>query len=77
MWKVELRPEIRKGLKDPDTFARGMEKVYTGLIISMCGVVIMLILYFSKPEHVLRPSWMLFLGFGVIAWGEWQKYRSK
>jgi hypothetical protein len=77
MWKVELRPEIRRGLKDPDTFARGMEKVYTGLIICMCGVVIMLILYFSKPEHVLRPAWILGLGFATIAWGEWQKYRSK
>ena len=54
-----------------------MEKVYTGLIICMGGVVIMLILYFTKPEHVLRPSWITALGFAVIAWGEWQKYRSK
>ena len=77
MWKVELRPEIRKGLKDPDKFASGMEKVYTGLIICMSGVVIMLILYFTNPEHVLRPSWIMVLGFAVIAWGEWQKYRSK
>jgi hypothetical protein len=77
MWKVELRADIRKELKDPDTFAKGMEKVYTGLILCMCGVVIMLILFFSNPEHVLRPSWILGLGFTVIAWGEWQKYRSK
>jgi hypothetical protein len=77
MWKVELRPEVRKELKDPDKFAKGMEKVYTGLTLSMSGVGIMLILYFSKPEHVLRPVWLMVLGLIVIAWGEWQKYRAK
>ncbi len=77
MWKVELRPEIRKELKDPDRFARGLSAVYTGLTITMSGVVMMLILYFAKPEHVLHPTWLLFIGFAVVGWGEWEKFRSK
>ncbi len=77
MWQVELKPEVKKNLKDPDKFAKGMEKVYTGLTLTMCGVLFMLILYFTKPEHVLRPSWLLALGFAVVAWGEWQKFRAK
>ncbi len=77
MFKVELRPEVKKELKDPERFAKGMENVYTGLTITMCGVVVMLILFFQKPEHVLNPTWLLFLGLGFCAWGEWQKFRAK
>ncbi len=77
MWKVELRPEIRKELKDPDRFAKGLAAVYTGLTVTMSGVAIMFILYFTKPEHVLHPTWLLFIGFAIVAWGEWEKFRSK
>jgi hypothetical protein len=77
MWQIELKPEIRKELKDPEKFAKGMEKVYTGLTLTMCGVVMMLILYFAKPEHVLHPFWLIILGFAVVGWGEWQKFRAK
>ena len=77
MFKVELRPEIRKELKDPDRFAKGLSAVYTGLAIVMSGVAMMLILYFTKPEHVLHPTWLLFIGFAVVGWGEWEKFRAK
>lgn len=61
MFNVQLRPEVRKELKDPDGFASGLGIVYTGLTITMAGVVMMLILYFNKPEHVLHPTWLLFI----------------
>lgn len=77
MFNVELRPEIKKELKDPERFAKGMGNVYLGLFTTMSGVVLMLILYFNKPEHVLHPTWILLLGLGFCAWGEWQKFRSK
>ncbi len=77
MFNVQLRPEVRKELKDPDGFANGMGIVYTGLLITMAGVVMMLILYFNKPEHVLHPTWILFSGLGIVAWGEIKKARCK
>ncbi|MFQ5443066.1 MAG: hypothetical protein ACE5EK_00475 [Nitrospinales bacterium] len=77
MFNVELKPEIRKELKDPDRFAKGMGNIYTGLVIAMSGVAIMLVLFFKKPEDVLKPSWVIFIGLGIVAWGEWQKFRSK
>jgi hypothetical protein len=77
MFKVELRPEIRKTLKDPDRFAKGLSAVYTGLVLAMGGVVIMLFLFFQKPENVLHPTWLIILGLVIVAWGEWQKFRSK
>ena len=77
MFKVELRPEIRKTLKDPDRFAKGLATVYTGLLLAMSGVGIMLFLFFQKPENVLHPTWLIFSGLAIIAWGEWQKFKSK
>ncbi len=77
MFKVELRPEIRKTLKDPDRFAKGLATVYTGLLLAMSGVGIMLFLFFQKPENVLHPTWLILSGLAIIAWGEWQKFRAK
>ena len=77
MWKVELRPEVKRELKDPDRFVKGMENVYTGLTIAMAGVIFMCALVFNKPEDSLKPSWIILFGLAIIAWGEWQKYRSK
>ena len=51
--------------------------MYTGLVLAMGGVVIMLFLFFQKPENVLHPTWLIFLGLATVAWGEWQKYRAK
>ena len=77
MWKVELKPEIKRGLKNPERFASGMSNVYTGLIVTMCGVAFMLILFFQKPDDVLKPTWIILLGLGLVAWGEWQKFSSR
>ena len=77
MFRFELKPEIRKQMKNPELFEMGMEKVYWGLIITMAGVGLMLILYFNKPENVLHPTWILFIGLGLCGWGEWQKYKGK
>jgi uncharacterized membrane protein YccC len=77
MFQFKLNDEIRKQMKDPDLFVKGMEKVYGGLMIAMAGVVLMLILYFNNPENVLHPTWILFIGLGLAAWGEWQKYKGK
>jgi len=77
MFQVELRPEIKKELKDPDKFAKGLGLVYTGLILAMSGVAIMLMLYFTKPEDVLHPTWLMLIGLAVAGWGEWLKYRAK
>ncbi len=77
MWKVELRPEVKRELKNPALFTSGMENVYTGLTIAMAGVIFMCVLVFSKPDDSLKPSWIILLGLAIIAWGEWQKYRSK
>ncbi|QPJ66536.1 MAG: hypothetical protein G3M78_14455 [Candidatus Nitrohelix vancouverensis] len=77
MWNVELKPEIKRGLKDPDRFAKGMGYAYLGMMIVMCGVVFMLFLFFARPEHVLRPSWILALGFIIVGWGEYQKFKGR
>jgi hypothetical protein len=77
MWKVELKPEVKRELKNPALFTNGMENVYTGLTIAMAGVIFMCVLVFNNPEDSLKPSWIILLGLGIIAWGEWQKYRSK
>ncbi|MDP7551826.1 MAG: hypothetical protein QF791_01385 [Nitrospinaceae bacterium] len=77
MWEVELKPEIKKELKDPEKFAKGMAKVYNGITITMVGVGMMFILYFTRPEHVLHPLWIQLLGLAVAGWGEWQKFKAK
>ena len=77
MFKYELRPEIRKQLKDPDGFEKGLTAVLLGLTVTMAGVAIMLFLYFNKPEHVLHPAWILFLGFAIVGYGEYKKFRCK
>ena len=77
MFQFKLKAEIRKQMKDPDLFIKGMEKVYGGLMIAMAGVVLMMILYFHNPENVLHPTWILFIGLGLAGWGEWQKYKGK
>ncbi|HAX46762.1 MAG: hypothetical protein QF687_00905 [Nitrospinaceae bacterium] len=77
MWQIELRPEIKKELKDPDKYVQGMRWTYNGLTITMVGVGMMFILYFVKPEHVLRPFWIQILGLVVAGRGEWLKFRWK
>ena len=77
MFKVELKPEIKKTLKDPEKFAKGLTLVYTGLILAMSGVAIMLMLFFTKPEDVLNPTWLMLIGLAVAGWGEWLKYKAK
>ena len=37
MFRFQLKPEIRKRMKDPDLFIKGMEKVYGGLVIARPG----------------------------------------
>ena len=54
MWEVELKPEIKKDLRDPKQYVKGMNMTYNGITITMVGVLMMMILYFTRPEHVLR-----------------------
>ena len=77
MWKVELKPEIKKELKNPQLFAKGLSNIYTGLTVSMSAVLFMAILLFKKPDDALKPSWIILVGFAIIIWGEWQKIRAK
>jgi hypothetical protein len=77
MFQFKLNDKIRKEMKDPDLFVKGMEKVYGGLMVAMAGVVLMMILFFHDPENVLHPTWILFIGLGLAGWGEWQKYKGK
>ena len=77
MLKIELKSEVRRKLKNPDRFANGISNIYIGLIITMCGVFFMFILFFQKPGDVLKPAWIILLGLCVVAWGEWQKFKSK
>ena len=75
MWEVELRPEIKKELRDPEKYVKGMNMTYNG--ITMVGVLMMMILYFMRPEHVLHPLWIEILGLLVAGWGEFLKFRAK
>ena len=77
MWEVELKPEIRKGLNDPEKYVKGMNMTYNGMTITMVGVLMMLILYFIRPEHVLHPFWIQILGLIIAGWGEWIRFRAK
>ena len=77
MWEVELKPKIRKELSDPKRYVKGMNMTYNGMTITMVGVVMMLMLYFTRPEHVLHPFWIQILGLIVAGWGEWTKFRAK
>ena len=77
MWEVELRPEIKKELKDPEKYVKGMNMTYNGMTITMVGVLMMMILYFMRPEHVLHPLWIEILGLLVAGWGEFLKFRAK
>jgi len=77
MWEVELRPEIKKELRDPEKYVKGMNMTYNGMTITMVGVLMMMILYFMRPEHVLHPLWIEILGLLVAGWGEFLKFRSK
>jgi hypothetical protein len=77
MFRFQLRPEIRKQMKDPDLFVKGMEKTYWGIIIAMAGVVLMMILYFNDPINAVKPAWILVIGLGLAGFGEWQKYKGK
>ena len=77
MWGVELKPEIRKELSDPEKYVKGMNMTFNGMTITMVGVVMMLILYFTRPEHVLHPTWLLFIGLATVVWGEVKKARCK
>ena len=77
MWEVELRPEIKKELRDPEKYVKGMNMTYNGITITMVGVLMMMILYFTRPEHVLHPFWIQILGILVAIWGEFLKFRAK
>ncbi|MBT4129043.1 MAG: hypothetical protein HN646_11270 [Nitrospina sp.] len=77
MWEVELRPEIKKELRDPEKYVKGMNMTYNGMTITMVGVLMMMILYFMRPEHVLHPLWIEILGLLVAGWGEFLKFRAK
>ncbi|HIE42699.1 MAG: hypothetical protein VB778_03600 [Nitrospinaceae bacterium] len=77
MFTYKLRPEIRKQLKDPDGFEKGLNAVFLGLTVAMAGVALMLVLFFNKPEHVLHPTWILLLGLAIAAYGEYKKFRCK
>ena len=77
MFTYKLRPEIRKQLKDPDGFEKGLNAVFLGLTVAMAGVGLMLVLYFNKPENVLHPTWILFLGLAIAGYGEYKKFRCK
>ena len=77
MWEVELKPEIKKELRDPEKYVKGMNMTYNGITITMVGVLMKMILYFTRPEHVLHPFWIQILGLVVAAWGELLKLRAK
>jgi hypothetical protein len=77
MWEVELKPEIKNGLRDPEKYVKGMNMTYNGITITMVGVLMMMILYFTRPEHVLHPFWIQILGMLLAAWGEFLKFRAK
>ena len=77
MWEVELRPEIKKELRDPEKYVKGMNMTYNGMTITMVGVLMMMILYFMRPEHVHHPLWIEILGLLVAGWGEFLKFRAK
>ena len=77
MWEVELKPEIKKELRDPKKYVKGMNMTYNGMTITMVGVLMMMILYFMRPEHVLHPLWIEILGLLVAGWGEFLKFRAK
>ena len=77
MWEVELKTEIKKELRDPEKYVKGMNMTYNGITIAMVGVLMMVILYFTRPEHVLRPFWIQILGILLAGWGEFLKFRAK
>ena len=77
MWEVELKPEIKKELRDPGKYVKGMNMTCNGITITMVGVIMMMILYFTRPEHVLHPFWIQILGMLIAAWGEFLKFRAK
>jgi len=77
MWEVELKPEIKKELRDPEKYVKGMNMTYNGMTITMVGVLMMMTLYFMRPEHVLHPLWIEILGLLVAGWGEFLKFRAK
>jgi len=77
MWEVELKPEIKKDLRDPKQYVKGMNMTYNGITITMVGVLMMVILYITRPEHVLHPFWVQILGLLIAGWGEFLKFRAK
>jgi len=77
MWEVELKPEIKKELRDPEKYVKGMNMTYNGMTIAMVGVIMMVILYLTRPEHVLHPFWVQILGLLIAGWGEFLKFRAK
>ena len=54
MFNVQLRPEVRKELKDPDGFASGLGIVYAGLTITMAGVLICILYTSDAAEEAVR-----------------------
>ena len=77
MWEVGLKPEIKEELRDPEKYVKGMNMTYNGITIAMVGFLMMMILYFTRPEHVLHPFWIQILGMLIAGWGEFLKFRAK
>ncbi len=77
MWNVELKPEVKAGLKDPERFKKGINIAFSGILIVMLGVAFMFVLYFLQPNDVLRPGWIMLIGFGIVAWGEYTKFKAR
>ncbi len=77
MFQVELKPEFKKQIKDPELFTKGTEKMYSGIFIAMAGVFIMLILMFTHPEDVLKPSFLMVIGLALAGWGLIQRLKAE
>jgi len=67
----------QKRPRDPKQYVKGMNMTYNGITITMVGVLMMMILYFTRPEHVLHPFWIQILGMLIAGWGEFLKFRAK
>ena len=85
-WKTELSNWGRWGPDDqmgalnlitPDKRKEAATLVVDGVTVSMAAVLFMGILLFKKPDDALKPSWIILIGFAIIAWGEWQRFRAK
>ena len=63
MFNVQLRPEVRKQLKDPDGFASALGIVYAGLTVTMAGV---LMNWLTNLSHSALDSSVNLEKFGTL-----------